>query len=251
MKPYKEKRKESNLEIRTCINCGEKWYVRKSRYKSTVRNTEGRVFCDECVKKLTAKEKQHLYRIHSEKYHEEKRICPNCGTVRTVDVKNDVIVKRRTYFCDACNSILSLPEKKRILKATYPEYKERYKKLSKESYRRNFIHNMVSKAKQRAKKYGYEFNIENSDIQIPELCPILEVSFVLGDKGNYEYTPTIDRIDNTKGYTKDNIQIITKKANSMKNSASIQELKTFCKNILRYSLTTTEKECGESKDKEP
>lgn len=41
------------------------------------------------------------------------------------------------------------------------------------------------------------------------------------------------------------------KANSMKNSASPEELIKFCKNILRYSLNTTEKECSEQEDKEP
>lgn len=37
----------------------------------------------------------------------------------------------------------------------------------------------------------------------------------------------------------------------MKNSATFKELKTFCTNILRYSLNNTEKECIESEDKEP
>ena len=91
---------------------------------------------------------------------------------------------------------------------------------------------------------------DDSDIIIPEKCPILEVPFVLGSKGDYEYTPTIDRIDNSKGYTKDNIQVISKKANSMKNSASLEELKIFCKNILRYSLNTIKKEGSEQENKE-
>ena len=42
-----------------------------------------------------------------------------------------------------------------------------------------------------------------------------------------------------------------KKANSMKNSASIEELKKFCANVLRYSLNITENKCDELQDKEP
>lgn len=95
---------------------------------------------------------------------------------------------------------------------------------------------MLNRARKRAEKYNLEFNLEYSDIIIPEKCPILEVPLELGTKNNYEYTPSIDRIDNSKGYIKGNIQIISKKANSMKNLASLEELKIFCTNILRYSL---------------
>ena len=49
---------------------------------------------------------------------------------------------------------------------------------------------------------------------------------------------------------KGNIQIISKKANSMKNSASLDELRKFCKNVLRYSLNNDEKEVIESENKE-
>lgn len=83
------------------------------------------------------------------------------------------------------------------------------------------------------------------------ICPILEVPIIVGTKGEYEYSPSIDRIDNSKGYIKGNVQIISKKANSMKNSATSTELITFCKNILRYSLNSIKKEDTELQDKEP
>ena len=76
-------------------------------------------------------------------------------------------------------------------------------------------------------------NIELKDVIIPEKCPVLEIPFIQGIKGDYQYTYSLDRIDNTKGYIKGNIQVITNKANSMKNSATIDELKVFCENMLK------------------
>lgn len=110
---------------------------------------------------------------------------------------------------------------------------------------------MWKKAKDRAIKNNWDFDTEESDIVIPEVCPILEVPLQWGTKGNYEYSPSLDRIDTTKGYIKGNVLVISKKANSMKNSATFDELQLFCRNILRYSLTNKEKELVESKDKKP
>jgi hypothetical protein len=106
--------------------------------------------------------------------------------------------------------------------------------LKRASFKRNIIHVLWKRTKDRALKKGYDFNLEESDITIPELCPILEIPIFCGDRSNYNNSPTIDRVDNSKGYTKDNIKIISMLANTMKNSASIDELKAFCKNILNY-----------------
>lgn len=107
---------------------------------------------------------------------------------------------------------------------------------------------MLHRTRARAELKGLEFNIDEDDIVIPEICPILEVPIIVGTKGEYEYSPSIDRIDNSKGYIKGNVQIISK--NSMKNSATSTELITFCKNILRYSLNSIKKEDTELQDKE-
>ena len=90
--------------------------------------------------------------------------------------------------------------------------------------------------------------IEFADIVIPEKCPILECPFIYGTSENYDYSPSLDRIDNSKGYIKGNIQVISTKANKMKNSATQEELINFCKNILRYSPNCSKETEQENKE---
>jgi hypothetical protein len=157
----------------------------------------------------------------------------------------------RRWCCYQCysnkpNDISDLSYRRRF----DSKFKEDLNAKKRQEFKDNTEYYIWERTKLRAKKYGYEFNLDISDIKIPKLCPILEVEIIKGDKDNYEYSPSIDRIDNSKGYIKGNIWIISKKANSMKNSATPQELNTFCKNIIRYSLNNTENKCIELEDKE-
>lgn len=107
------------------------------------------------------------------------------------------------------------------------------KEQRRKSYHRNPKNKLYQSAKNRSKRYNIPFNITLDDIIIPEKCPLLDIPFIQGVKGDYQYTYSLDRIDNTKGYIKGNIQVITNKANSMKNCATIEELKVFCENMLK------------------
>ena len=86
-----------------------------------------------------------------------------------------------------------------------PEYKQEIQQIKEKSRHNNFEAEIYRKCRYRAEQRGIEFNLELSDIVIPEICPILEVPLVFGNKENYEYSPSIDRIDNSKGYVKGNI----------------------------------------------
>jgi hypothetical protein len=91
---------------------------------------------------------------------------------------------------------------------------------------------LLYSARARAKKCGFDFGIDISDIVIPEICPLLKIPLEM--LGQCDNSPSIDRIDNSKGYVKGNIWVISFKANRMKNTASIEELLTFSKEIIKH-----------------
>lgn len=73
-----------------------------------------------------------------------------------------------------------------------------------------------------------------------DVCPVLEVPLNYSPVGYGQKTPpnhaSLDKIDPSKGYTVGNLQVISKKANSMKSDASIEELRKFVKNITAILL---------------
>lgn len=88
---------------------------------------------------------------------------------------------------------------------------------------------MWRRAKNRATRSGMAFDIEKSDIRIPDNCPILKIPLVVhsGSSGGRYNSPSLDKIDPSLGYTKGNIQVISHKANIMKADASLAELRLF------------------------
>lgn len=79
-------------------------------------------------------------------------------------------------------------------------------------------------AKQRAEASGIPFNIEVSDVVIPTHCPCLGIEIIAGKAGGIDSSPSIDQIIPGKGYTKDNVWVISYKANRIKNNATLDEL---------------------------
>lgn len=83
-------------------------------------------------------------------------------------------------------------------------------------------------AKQRAKKHGIIFSISKQDVidvyPIDNKCPILDLQLQPSLKKTQENSPSLDRIIPEKGYVKGNILIISHRANTIKNNATVEEL---------------------------
>ena len=91
---------------------------------------------------------------------------------------------------------------------------------------------LLNRAKHRAKEKGREFDVLVTDVDWPELCPILNIKLKyrfenLEELGHKDQSASIDRVDSEKGYVKGNVMIISLLANRMKNSASIEQLIKF------------------------
>ena len=129
------------------------------------------------------------------------RECSNCGVIFEITSK--------MTLCKECNC-------KRV-KSLSPEWR------------------MHNRCKQRAKRSGLAFNIDVEDITIPTVCPVLGIALKQTEHaygkghGPRKNSPSLDRIDNNKGYVKGNIQVISHLANKMKSEASIEQLQEFAK----------------------
>jgi hypothetical protein len=85
---------------------------------------------------------------------------------------------------------------------------------------------MLNAARTRARKGGWAFNLTLADINIPELCPVLHIPLRPGVGGPRDYSPSLDRYRQEKGYVRGNVAVISYRANAIKGTYSIEQLRT-------------------------
>lgn len=76
----------------------------------------------------------------------------------------------------------------------------------------------------RSKRDNIAFDLTEDDFIVPEYCPVLGIKLEFGLKRYSDNSPSIDRIDPTKGYVKGNVIVISRRANTIKNNATVDEL---------------------------
>ena len=170
------------------------------------------------------------------------KLCNKCGETKNINEFYNCVQRndKHDHLCIVCrkkyqNACYKKHKKLNTLKNN--EWKnnnpEKAKKIGYRSYEKHYIKKMLENAKQRAKKAGLIFFITEHDINVPEYCPYLNIKLeIKGGNGRSGKCPSIDRINNDLGYIPENIEIISDKANKMKQDSSIEELVTFAKNVL-------------------
>ncbi len=95
------------------------------------------------------------------------------------------------------------------------------------------------RSKQRAKELGINFDLTEEWLlkKLPKVCPVYGTDLIIGaDRPLMESSPSVDRVDNSLGYTQDNCEIISYKANTLKRTASIEDLQRLIDYMSRHQL---------------
>ena len=150
---------------------------------------------------------------------EGTKTCPKCGEVKPL---SEFVRDARKNFgrgshCHACRKKIHLAYRQSCVEKDLVQWKLRM---------------LVADSKNRAKKAGVDHDIDvNYLLEILlEYCPYLGTKFHweaktnCGNRGAHPHSPSIDRIDSSKGYVKGNVAIVSHRANAIKHNATEQEL---------------------------
>lgn len=89
------------------------------------------------------------------------------------------------------------------------------------------VRTLYNRLKSSALKRNIEFTltlVELNNLSFPLTCPILGIPLAYNRGEAQDNSYSIDRIDSTKGYEIDNIEVISLRANKLKSDATIPEL---------------------------
>ena len=159
---------------------------------------------------------------------EKTKQCSTCKEYLSLFsfAKNNAAVDKLQYACKTCDNLRQQTRRKEK-KTEVQQYGKEYRKLNFNSL--DFrLQGLLNASRARAKTKGREHALTKQDLfdLYPEdnKCPIFGFELQWNSAGFRETSPSIDRIDSTKGYTKDNVQIISWKANRIKGYASVEDL---------------------------
>ena len=163
---------------------------------------------------------------------------------RTPEQQNAINAWQREYYMQHHE------ERKQALRDSHRKHKEKRSKertaryrqdidLSRELNRQHYQSNKhdlrfymtykLRSSRHRAKKKGLEFDLTvdylMSIFPADGRCPVFGVEFLLERAGMIDPNSlSLDRIDNSKGYVQGNVWFISNRANTIKNSSTLEEL---------------------------
>lgn len=94
---------------------------------------------------------------------------------------------------------------------------------------------LARNSRKRAKRIGVEHTLKWNDIVIPDVCPVtlqpMQQHKIQMQGDSY----TLDRLDPNKGYTKDNVWVLSWQANKAKADLTLEQLERLV-NLIQQQL---------------
>jgi hypothetical protein len=139
--------------------------------------------------------------------------CNDCGKVKpprlfSYAVRGDVNSGRKPY-CKACG------------------HKRKETKRRNRTWKDDAVKILLSNSRQRAKRAGIEHTLKREHVVIPDTCPVFGIPLQREDVSTWLHAPSLDRIDNTRGYVPDNVIVVSRRANILKRDATVEELRAL------------------------
>lgn len=191
--------------MKTCTKCS----VAKSadEFGHSSRNKDGLYSsCKQCQREFRQANKEKISK--KARKHREKN-------------SEAITRKKRQYYLENKEAV------KRARREYHQTNKTTISEKRKTEHRNNPTKTLLGSASRRARKRGLEFNLKADDVIIPEKCPRLpDITLAIADNesaAKQGHSPTLDRIDSTKGYTRENVEVISYRANSIKSNSTLEE----------------------------
>lgn len=172
--------------------------------------------------------------------------CTKCGRSDVVFGKSKKAKDGLRQECNPCRKayrVRSHERRKLYMAEYYSRNKEKFREHNSDYYLENKVDLnayckdyresqlqeepekvIYGRIKRRARLLGIPFNLDISDVEIPEICPVLGIKIVCSGGHPRPDSPSVDRKTPTLGYVKGNVRVISNRANTLKSDATVSEM---------------------------
>jgi len=153
--------------------------------------------------------------------------CSKCGVIKS---ENDFYVSKRGSKCKEC--ILKVTREYKKNYRLNPDFKKNESLKQKERRVRLWQNTLINDTK-RNKEHTLTVDDINEMFDSQNgLCYWFNVPLISSNKPKHPQQPSLDRLDRTKGYTRDNVVLCCYSANIGRNDNDVETWENFLKLLL-------------------
>lgn len=170
----------------------------------------------------------------------ESKQCKGCGVEKPLDAFNrdKNRLDGRKSRCRECDAVhFQQKYQDPTWRAHHSQKAKQWRaKLKDADPTRLWAYDALANAKMRSKRSGVPCSITMLDVMgvVVDTCPLLGLPLIYATGKIHDRSPTLDRKIGERGYTKDNIAVISHRANRLKSDSTVEELQTLLNNLIRY-----------------